>query len=112
MKVIVGLAAAALAASVTLQPAAARDGWSPGAAAAVGVLGGLAAGTAIGSAASQPPYYPGRPVGYGPPPPPAYLPPPPRRVYYEDDAPACYVKRRRYVDEYGDVIIRRERVCE
>lgn len=113
MKIIVGLAAAALVASVTLQPAAARDGWSPGAAAAVGVLGGLAAGAAIGSAVSQPPYYPGRPVGYAPPPPPpGYLPPPPRRVYYEDEAPACYVKRRRYVDEYGDMIIRRERVCE
>ena len=106
-------AAASLAVLVSLQPASARDGWSPGAAVAVGALGGLAAGAAIGGALSQPRYYPGRPVGYAPPPPPPeYYPPPPRRVYYEDVEPVCYVKRRRFVDPYGDIVIRRERVCE
>lgn len=109
----VGIAAAGLlAAMATLQPAHARDGWSPGAAAAVGVIGGLAAGAAIGSATARP-YYPDRPVGYlPPPPPPGYYPPPPRRVYYEDEGPVCFVKRRRYIDEFGDVVIRRERICE
>ena len=28
------------------------------------------------------------------------------------DAPACYVVRRRFVDGWGRVVIRRERVCE
>jgi hypothetical protein len=92
-------------------PAQARDGISPGAAAAVGVLGGLALGGAIGSAAASP-YYPGKPV-YSPPPAPVYYGRP-RTTYIEtiDEAPACYVKRRRYVDEFGDVVIRRVRVCE
>jgi hypothetical protein len=101
----------ALAGSVTT-PASARDGWSPGAAAAVGVLGGLAIGGAIGSAHAAP-YYPGRPV-YSPPPPRHVVYGPPRRVYREvyDDGPVCYVKRRRIVDEFGDVFIRRVQVCE
>ncbi len=104
--------AATLAAGLlsSAAPARARD-LSPGAAAAVGVLGGLAIGGAIAGATAQP-YYPGRPV-YSPPPPVPVYTPPPRRVYYEDDpGPVCFVKRRRFVDEYGDVIIRRERVCE
>jgi hypothetical protein len=92
-------------------PASARDGVSPGAAAAVGLLGGLAIGGAIGSAAANP-YYPGKPV-YSPPPAPVYHARP-RTTYVEtiEEAPACYVKRRRYVDEFGDVIIRRVRICE
>jgi hypothetical protein len=94
-------------------PAQAGDGLSPGAAAAVGVLGGLAIGGAIGSAAASP-YYPGKPV-YSPAPAPApvYYGRP-RRTYVEtiEEAPACYVKRRRYVDEFGDVVIRRVRICE
>ena len=82
-------------------PAAqARDGIGPGGAAALGVLGGLAVGGAIAS--SQNGYYPGRPV-YGA----------PRPVYVEDDyGPVCHFERRRFVDPYGDVIIRRVRVCE
>jgi hypothetical protein len=91
-------------------PAEAGD-VSPGAAAAVGVLGGLAIGGALGSAAASP-YYPGKPV-YSPPPRPVYYSRPPARVYYEaDEGPACYMRRRRYVDEFGDVVIRRTRVCE
>ena len=92
-------------------PTTARDGLSPGAAAAVGLLGGLAIGGAVGSAAANP-YYPGRPV-YSPPPAPVYHARP-RTTYVEtiEEAPACYLKRRRYVDEFGDVIIRRVRICE
>ena len=82
-------------------PAAAGDG----AALAAGALGGLALGTVIGSAAAGP-YYPGKPVGV--------LSPPPSPVYVEayDESPACFIKRRRYVDEFGDVTVRRIRVCE
>jgi hypothetical protein len=76
-----------------------------GAALAAGALGGLALGTVIGSAAAGP-YYPGKPVGV--------LSPPPSPVYVEayDESPACFIKRRRYVDEFGDVTVRRIRVCE
>ncbi|GEP06345.1 hypothetical protein [Methylobacterium oxalidis] len=86
--------------AVAAVPAAqARDGISPGGAAALGVLGGLAVGGAIAS--SQNGYYPGRPVYRAPPP-----------VYVEDEGPVCHFERRRYVDGYGDVFFRRVRVCE
>lgn len=112
-KIGLGVAGALVVAMVSVHPATARDGWSPGAAAAVGVLGGLAAGAAIGSAAREPGYYPGRPVEYAPPPPPpGYYPPPPRRVIYEESAPECYVRTRRFVNEWGDTVIRRQRVCD
>lgn len=82
---------AGLAAS---DPAAARDRLSPGAAAAIGVLGGLAIGGAI--AASQAPAYAApAPVYVAPPPP----PPPARtyieteRVYYAPPPPPVYVER-------------------
>ena len=81
-------------------PAAAGDG----AALAAGALGGLALGTVIGSAAAGP-YYPGKPVGVVRPPPPVYV-----ETY--DESPACFTKRRRYVDEFGDVTVRRIRACE
>ena len=96
------LAAAAFAASAL--PASAWDrGWSPGAAVAVGAVSGLALGAAIGAAAN--PYYPGKPV---------YVATPPRRVYVEtvEEAPVCTIRKRRYVDEFGDVTIRRIRVCD
>jgi hypothetical protein len=76
LALVAGLAAA--------QPAAARDRLSPGAAAAIGVLGGLAVGGAI--AASQAPV-------------PVYVAPPPRRVYVESEPvyyrppPPVYVER-------------------
>jgi hypothetical protein len=81
-------------------PAPAGDG----AALAAGALGGLALGTVIGSAATGP-YYPGKPVGVVSPPPPVYV-----EAY--DESPACFIKRRRYVDEFGDETVRRIRVCE
>lgn len=85
--------------ALTAAPASAwdRGGIGPGGAAALGVLGGLAVGGAI--AANNNAYYPGRPVYVAP----------PRPVYVESE---CYVQRRRYVDEFGDVVIRRVRVCD
>ncbi|WP_246694049.1 hypothetical protein [Methylobacterium sp. WL18] len=45
---------------------------------------------------------PGRPVYRAPPP-----------VYVEEDyGPVCHFERRRTIDPYGDVYIRRVRVCE
>ncbi len=88
LALVTGLAAA--------EPAAARDRdrLSPGAAAAIGVLGGLAIGGAI--AASQPP----APVYMAPPP--RRLPPPPPPEYVESETvyysrptppPPVYVER-------------------
>lgn len=112
---IIGITALLIAASAAIAPvpASARDGLSTGAAVAIGAVGGLALGGAIGSAAASGPYYPGKQVYAAPPPPPAYLPPPPPRVYVSEEVePRCFVKRRRYVDEFGDVIVRRERWCD
>ncbi|MGY2049324.1 hypothetical protein [Methylobacterium sp. JK268] len=92
------LVAGALA-GTGLPQAQARDGIGPGGAAALGVLGGLAVGGAIASANNG--YYPGRPVYRAPAP-----------VYVEDDAVVCHFERRRAIDPYGDVVIRRVRVCE
>jgi hypothetical protein len=58
-------------------------------------FGCAAGGFALGSALAAP-----RPV-YGPPP-----------AVYVDEGPVCYVRMRRYVDEFGDLIVRRVRVCE
>jgi hypothetical protein len=84
---VAGLAAA--------EPAAARDRLSPGAAAAIGVLGGLAVGGAI--AASQAPAYAApAPVYMAPPPPPAPVYET-ETVYYSRPAPPppVYVERCR-----------------
>lgn len=89
--------ATALAASA-VPTAQARDGIGPGGAAALGVLGGLAIGGAIASSAE--PYQSGQRVYRAP------------RPVYVEEAPYCYMERRRYVDDYGDVIMRRVRVCE
>jgi len=67
------VAALALVAGLAAEPAAARDGFSPGAAAAIGVLGGLAIGGAI--AVSQAPVYAA--------PAPLYVAPRPRFIYVE-----------------------------
>jgi hypothetical protein len=80
LALVAGLAAA--------EPAAARDRMSPGAAAAVGVLGGLAVGTVLGATVAQPAYAAPAPVYVAPPPPPP--PPvvyraPPRRAYVESE---------------------------
>ncbi|MGA0598319.1 hypothetical protein [Enterovirga sp. CN4-39] len=93
-----GIAAVTIAASIPAEAGGYYGrGWSPGAAAAVGILGGVAAGAAIASAA--------RPA-YGPPPA-YYAPPPPVPVYGE-----CYVVHRRvWVPGWGWDVRPRE-ICD
>ena len=90
MKRVVSLSVVAAALACVATPASARDGWN-----AAGAILGAAGGFALGSALAAP-----RPV-YGPPP----------AVYVEEE-PACYVKVRRYVDEFGDLVVRKVRVCQ
>jgi hypothetical protein len=84
------VAAATLAAALAVTPASAGDRLSPGAAAAIGVVGGLAVGAAIAGAASQPVYAAPAPVYVAPSP--VYVAPSP--VYV---APAPVVVQRRVV---------------
>lgn len=67
------------------EPAAARDRLSPGAAVALGALGGLAVGAAVGAAVAQPQ----PPVVY------RAAPPPPPPVYVEEQVPVYYERPRR-----------------
>lgn len=87
------LSLAALAISSGLMTAPAAAGGSD---AALGLLGGLAVGTVVGSAIAQPRYY----VPYYYPPPPVVYAPPPR----------CWFENRRVWDGYG-YIIEPVRVC-
>lgn len=98
--------ALALVAGLAAAPGAeARDRLSPGAAAAIGVLGGLAVGGAI--AASQSPVY-AAPAPVYVEPQPVYVAPPRRRVYVEH----CYTERSsEYVPGWGWQPVRR-RVCD
>jgi hypothetical protein len=99
-----GLSALALAAVLAATPAAARDRLSPGAAAALGALGGLAVGGAI--AASQAPAY-AAPAPVYVAPAPVYAPPPPPPVVVE----RCYTERAdEYVPGWGWQTLHR-RVC-
>lgn len=88
-RLVSGTAAAlALVAGLAVaEPAAARDRLSPGAAVALGALGGLAVGAVVGAAVAQPQ----PPVVYRAPPP----PPPP--VYVEEQAPVYYERPVREV---------------
>ena len=97
MKTLVALAAvSALALSVSAsEPAFARNGG----AIAAGVVGGLAAGAIIGSAANRN-YYGG----------PAYVDQP---AYVVDPGyRQCHTERQEVVDGYGNVRLRRVRVCD
>jgi len=67
-----------------------RHGHGNGGAVAAGVIGGLALG-ALAARPAYPTYY------YG------------TNVY---DEPSCYTVSRRFVDEWGRRIVRREQVCE
>lgn len=98
----------ALVASLAAAPSAeARDRLSPGAAAAIGVLGGIAIGGAI--AASQSPAYAAPAPVYVEPEPVYVAPPPPRRRVYVEH---CYTERsREYVPGWGWQPVRR-RVCD
>lgn len=95
---LVSMSVALVLAIAAAPSAQAHDDIGPGGAAALGVLGGLAIGGAIASSQNQ--YYPGQRVYRAP-----------RPVYVEAE-PDCHLERRRYVDEYGDVIVRRIRVCD
>ena len=115
MRLAIAALAASLAVSALPHAAQARDGISPGAAAALGVLGGVAVGGAI-AAQNDGGYYPGKRI-YSPPPPVerevVVVERRPRRVVIEDEVgPVCHFERRRRVDEYGDVFVRNVRVCE
>jgi hypothetical protein len=93
---LTAIAAAAtlgLAAIAAPQQAEAHDGG----AIAAGIIGGLAVGAIIGSAAAHGPYYYGRPAYYGPGP-----------AYYGS---GCYWTRQRVWDGY-DWHMRRVRVCD
>jgi hypothetical protein len=90
---IAAVSALVLAVTVTSEPASARDGG----AVAAGVVGGLAVGAIIGSQAN-------RSYNNGP-------------GYYEDSGyrasyGGCHTERREVSDEYGNVRIRRVRVCD
>ena len=85
--------------------AEAGSGWSPGAAAVVGVIGGLAIGSALADHRHydyyDDPYYPRGRVTYYP-----------RQSYYYNDEPSCYrVRQRVWVQGYGWEY-RRRTVCE
>ncbi|MCB8820882.1 hypothetical protein [Microvirga rosea] len=84
------LALALVMGTVSAEPAAARDRFSPGAAAALGVLGGLAVGGAI--AASQSPAYAA----------PVYVPPPPPAPVYVEEAPPPVYVEHCYTDRYSE----------
>jgi hypothetical protein len=99
MKTIVGIAAISLLAlSVAApEPAFARNGG----AVAAGVIGGLAAGAIIGSAAAGNRGYYGGPAYVGSP---AYV--------VEPEYRGCHIERHEVVDNYGNVRLRRVRVCD
>ena len=69
-------------------------GYDGGGAVAAGLIGGLALG-AIASAAANPYYYPS----------PYYRP-----AYYEPSR-TCFTERRRIVNRYGRVVVRRVQTC-
>ena len=95
---IVLVTAAAIGAAVIPAPAQAGNGG----AVAAGVVGGLAVGAILGSAAAQPRYYA---------PPPAYVAEP---VYEAAPPPRCYWTRGEPVwDGYRGIWVRpRVRVCD
>lgn len=96
MKKLISIAAAAgiaLSLAAVTQPAQARDGG----AVAAGVVGGLAAGAIIGSAASRP-YYGG----------PAYY----DGYYASAPGPYCHWERTQWIDSWGRPHFRRVRVCD
>jgi hypothetical protein len=91
---LTAVAALALAVTASSQPAIAGGN---GGAVAAGVVGGLAVGAIIGSQANRGGYYGG--PGY----------------YESDYQPAyrsCHIERQQVEDGYGNVRLRRVRVCD
>jgi hypothetical protein len=76
-----------------------------GGAVAAGLVGGLAAGALIGATANTyaAPVY-GRPV--------YYARPAPRRVVVVDEIEECRTVVRRRYNAFGDVVVRRVRICD
>jgi hypothetical protein len=106
MKTFSVLATTALigAGALTSTPSEAR---SRGGAVAAGLVGGLAAGALIGAAASNAyaaPEYGYRPVYYAR----------PRRVVRDvvEEIEECRVVVRRRYNAFGDVVVRRTRICD
>ena len=96
MKALLGMVSAAtLAGALAFAPAPAQA--RGGGAVAAGVVGGLAAGAIIGSAAANNRYYNG----------PGYV----ERDYAPVYGP-CHTEREQVVDDWGRVRYRRIRVCE
>jgi hypothetical protein len=94
---IAAIAALTLAVTVSSQPASARDG-----AVAAGIIGGIAAGAIIGSQVDRgyyggPGYYES---GYQP------------SYGYQSSYSNCRVVRQQVEDDYGNVRMRRVRVCD
>jgi len=99
MKTTIAIAAVSVLALSVVAPQPAFAGGNGGAVAA-GVIGGLAAGAIIGSAAAgNRSYYGG----------PAYVDQP---AYVVDPGPRCYIQRQEFVDPYGNLRMRRVRVCD
>ena len=89
---LAAVVALAVAVTITPQPAFARDGG----AIAAGVIGGLAVGAIIGSQANRG-YYGG----------PGYY-----ESGYQPSYRECHMERQQVEDGYGNVRIRRVRVCD
>lgn len=89
---LVAIAALALAATVPPQPAFAHDNG----AVAAGVIGGLAVGAIIGSQANRGYYGDQGYYGSG----------------YQPSYSECHTERQRVEDGYGNVRLRRVRVCD
>ena len=99
MKKLAVLSAAALigVGPLTSTPSEARD---RGGAIAAGVVGGLAAGALIGVASNAyaAPHYASRPVVV--------------REIVEDDVEECRMIVKRRYNAYGDLVVKRIRVCD
>ena len=89
---------AALAAGLIIVPVSARAEDGRNRDAALGALGGLAAGAAIAGATRDRDYRDNRRQRI--------------EAEREDDTQVCHFERRRVQNEYGDVEVRRIRVCE
>ena len=108
--VLIAVAAGSLAGASI--PASAGDRLSPGGAAALGVLGGVALGAAIGAHAAPPPPPPPPPVVVERAPKRVYVERPARRVYVEEPVETCVVERERvWVPGWGWEV-RRRQVCD
>lgn len=117
MRKLAVFSAAALIGVGALAPAASEARDRSGAIAA-GVIGGLAAGALVGAAASAhaAPIYGYPAYGYAYPPPVYHARPHHRRVvvkeFVEDDLEECRVIVKRRYNAFGDLVVKRIRICD